>query len=145
MPKFNKSEDELETDFDKWMFVFKNLHLLDKMPSRLQNKIFTKLFGEAELANLQATDRAAYEESLKIYRDLKNVTDTAYDQGFKEASDILNEKIAKEQLLKEEEQRQKETIIFAFYQSGKSAEDIATLLGIPVDSILSIIHKKGDF
>lgn len=135
------------------------------MPSRLQNKIFTKLFGEAELANLQAKDREAYEESLKIYRDLKNVTDTAYDQGFKEASDILNEKIAKEQLLKEEErkmkeeerkmkeeerkmkeeeQRQKEIIINAFYQSGKSAEDIATLLGIPIDSILSIIHKNGN-
>ncbi len=32
MPKFNKSEDELETMFDKWMFVLRNLSRLHDRP-----------------------------------------------------------------------------------------------------------------
>ncbi|HMU02805.1 MAG TPA: Rpn family recombination-promoting nuclease/putative transposase, partial [Saprospiraceae bacterium] len=74
MPKFTKTESELETDFDKWMYVFKNMHLLERIPAKLQGKIFEKLFGEAELAKLKPVDMIAYEESLKVYRDLKAVT-----------------------------------------------------------------------
>ena len=48
VPRFTKIADELETNFDKWMYVLKNLHHLDNIPKNLQNKIFKKLFKEAE-------------------------------------------------------------------------------------------------
>ncbi len=35
MPKFNKSIDELETRFDKWLYIIKNLSMLDDVPSSL--------------------------------------------------------------------------------------------------------------
>ena len=78
------------------------------MPSRIQGKIFEKLFGEAELAKLKPKDMMAYEESLKVYRDLKAVTDTAYEDGYKEAENEFTAKLEEERRQKEEERRQKE-------------------------------------
>ena len=40
MPKFNKSIDELETHYDKWLYVLKNLNKLDRLPDTLKEKIF---------------------------------------------------------------------------------------------------------
>ena len=91
MPFFNKTADELETNFEKWLFVLKNIEKLTEIPSRLKNKIFMKFFGEAEIANLAQEERAAYEQSLKVYRDLKNVTDTAFIEGYDEGYDIAKQ------------------------------------------------------
>ena len=67
-----------------------------------------KFFGEAEIANLPSVERKAYEESLKIYRDLKNVTDTAFDDGYHEAESKLLLRLEEERKQKEEAQMQKE-------------------------------------
>ncbi len=82
MPKFNKTEDELETHFDKWMFLIKNMAYLDHRPIKLQERIFEKAFKAAEIAKFSADDYKAYEGSLKYYRDLKNVIDTGRSEGF---------------------------------------------------------------
>src|SRR5690606_36472237 len=44
IPNFNKGEDELETLFDKWLFVLKNLSKFQERPKKLQEKIFAQLF-----------------------------------------------------------------------------------------------------
>lgn len=75
--KFRKEEDELTTHFDKWMYVLRNLHRLQDRPKKLQEKIFEKLFSEAEIARLKPEDMKAYEESLKIYRDNYSIIKTA--------------------------------------------------------------------
>ncbi|MEM6841715.1 MAG: Rpn family recombination-promoting nuclease/putative transposase [Bacteroidota bacterium] len=79
MPKFRKEEDELVNQFDKWMYVLKNLHRLQDRPDKLQEKVFEKLFSEAEIAKLNPQDMKAYEESLKVYRDNRNVMDYAIE------------------------------------------------------------------
>ncbi len=88
MPKFNKTEDQLETMFDKWLFVLRNLSRLFDRPAALQERIFTKLFEQAEIARFTPQEVMEYEESIKVYRDLKNSMDTAlrkgHDQGFAE-------------------------------------------------------------
>jgi predicted transposase/invertase (TIGR01784 family) len=84
MPRFNKSIDELETRFDKWLFVLKNLHKLDRVPDKLREQIFLKLFESAEIAKFNQAEYMQYEESLKYYRDLKNSLDTARDEGIAE-------------------------------------------------------------
>ena len=81
MPKFKKTEDELETHLDKWLFVLKNLSLLERVPLRLQERIFLKLFKTAEIAKLDPKEYKEYEESVKIYRDLFNVIDTSREKG----------------------------------------------------------------
>lgn len=77
MPKFNKTIEQLETRFDKWLFVLKNLHKLDRLPEGLKEEIFEKVFEVAEISNFSRDEYISYEDSLKYYRDLKNSLDTA--------------------------------------------------------------------
>lgn len=81
MPKFNKSLDELETRFEKWLYVLRNMNKLDRIPDKLKEQIFDKLFETAEIANFTTEQVRSYEDSLKYYRDLKNSLDTARDEG----------------------------------------------------------------
>lgn len=83
MPKFNKSEDELNGMFEKWLFVLRNLSRLMERPKALQERIFTRLFEAAEIARFTKVEYDAYEESLKVYRDWKNTIDTAELKGEK--------------------------------------------------------------
>ena len=76
MPKFNKTEDELNGMFEKWLFVLRNLSRLMERPKSLQERVFTKLFEAAEIAKFTKTEYDNYEESLKVYRDWKNTIDT---------------------------------------------------------------------
>ena len=76
MPKFNKTEDELTSMFEKWLFVLRNLSRLMERPKALQERIFTKLFEAAEIAKFTKLEYDSYEESLKAYRDWKNTIDT---------------------------------------------------------------------
>ncbi len=88
MPKFNKSIDELETRFEKWLFVIKNLNRLERIPEKLQEKIFLQLFDTAEIAKFSKEEYKNYENSLKYYRDIKNSLDTAKEEGLIEGIEI---------------------------------------------------------
>ena len=79
--KFNKTEDELKTLYDKWLYVLKNLANLTARPAALRDKIFDRLFQVAEIAKFTPTELREYEDSLKHYRDLKNSLDTAEEKG----------------------------------------------------------------
>jgi predicted transposase/invertase (TIGR01784 family) len=81
MPNFNKSEDTLQSNFDKWMFVLQQLPNLQNRPPALQERVFQKLFEAAEIAKFTPDEKTRYEESLKYYRDLKNVVDHSFEEG----------------------------------------------------------------
>ena len=82
MPKFKKTEDELETLFDKWLYALKNLPRLLERPAALQERIFKKFFDVAQTANLSKEEYAKYFESEKIYHDLDGAFRTASQKGF---------------------------------------------------------------
>jgi predicted transposase/invertase (TIGR01784 family) len=84
MPKFQKTEEELVTMFDKWMFVLKNLSRLLERPKALQDRIFTKLFEQAEIARYSMAERREYVESRKIMWDNYSTFKTAVDKGLAE-------------------------------------------------------------
>jgi len=44
-------------------------------------RFFRRLFEAANIAKFSTTERTEYEDSLKVYRDLKNSIDTAVEQG----------------------------------------------------------------
>ena len=79
--KFDKTADELATPYEKWLFVLKNLSRLDKRPASLKEKIFHKLFDEAQIARFTPKELHEYEDSLKAYRDIQNSIDTALRDG----------------------------------------------------------------
>lgn len=79
--KFNKSLDELETLYDKWLFALKNLYKLNERPKALRDKVFDRLFEEAEIARFTKEELREYEASIMAYRDIKNSIDTAEKIG----------------------------------------------------------------
>ena len=81
MPKFNKTLDELKTKFDKWLYVLKHLDTLDRIPAKIKDKIFQKLFKTAEIAKFSKEELRQYEASVNAYRDIKNSIDTAFEKG----------------------------------------------------------------
>ena len=117
MPKFNKNLDELETRFDKWLYVIRNLNRLERLPDKLREQVFEQLFATAEIARFTPEQVLSYENSLKYYRDLKNSLDTAFDEGRKEKS--------------------KEIVRNALKQ-GLDMQLIATLTGLSEDEIEQI-------
>ena len=81
MPKFKKEVDELESHFEKWMYVLKNIKRLDKIPESLQERIFERMFTAAEIAKLTKEEYRSYVENLNSYRDYKNVIAYAREEG----------------------------------------------------------------
>ena len=55
---------------DWWTFVIKNLAQLNYLPDTLRNRIFEKLFFEAEIAKLSKVKRREYNQSLKKLNDM---------------------------------------------------------------------------
>ena len=113
MPNFTKTIDELKTHLDRWLYVLKHLGTFDRIPEKIKDKIFNKLFQIAEYENLSKEDRTSYEDSLKYYRDLKNSFDTAEEDGRtkerKMLAPIIEEALAREQKAqREKEAAQKE-------------------------------------
>ena len=86
MPNFTRKENELTTRLDKWLYFIKNLEDFQSIPSIFRDEVFEQAFEKAELSNLGQADLDRYENSLKIYRDLKGVIDTAFDDGKNERS-----------------------------------------------------------
>jgi predicted transposase/invertase (TIGR01784 family) len=79
IPLFIKEEHQLETVEDKWFYIIRNLQRFQNRPAALEERIFDKVFETAEIAMFDKQERMAYEDSLKSYRDIKNVIDTAIE------------------------------------------------------------------
>ncbi|TAE04522.1 MAG: hypothetical protein EAZ97_00185, partial [Bacteroidetes bacterium] len=84
IPKFNKELEELENDFERWLYAFKNLHKLRDKPEELQFGIFKRLMELAEISCYNKKEQAVYQESLKEYWDLKSAMDTYFKEGKEE-------------------------------------------------------------
>lgn len=134
MPKFNKSVNELETRFEKWMFVLKNLNKLDRIPDKLRENIFEKLFLTAEIAKFSKTEHQNYEDSLKYYRDLKNSLDTAKAEGIAEGEQIGLQKGEQIGLQKGEQIGMRKVALNA-KQKVMPVKDIAELTGLSEEDI----------
>ncbi len=134
MPNFKKTEAELETDFDKWMYVLKHLPYLQNRPAALQERIFQKLFETAEIARFDPKEKARYEESLKYYRDLKNVIDTSFGDGIEEG---------RKEGRKEGKEQEKIEVILKSHEAGLDAETISKITGKSIEEIRKIIDETS--
>jgi len=130
LPKFKKQEDELETHFDKWLYVFRHLSNLQDRPKKLQDRIFQKLFEAAEIAKFSPEEREAYEDSLKYYRDLKNVVDTSRDEGVLEGM-----KKGMEKGMKEGMEKRNYEIAKKMKEKGMSNSEISDMTGLDDNEI----------
>ena len=123
IPKFNKKEEDLDTMFDKWMYVLKNLSALMERPAKLQERVFTRLFEQAEIAKFSPLELMQYEESMDAYRDIVNAINTAkkdsYAEGREDGREQRNLELAK--MMKEK---------------GIATKDICEMTGLSKEQIM---------
>ena len=81
MPHFHKTEVELETRLDQWLYFIKHLEDFQSIPSIFRDQVFIRAFEVAEISKYTPEELAVYQENLKVYRDLHSVITTAYDEG----------------------------------------------------------------
>ncbi len=93
MPNFIKTEGQLETRLDKWLYFIKNLEDFQSIPAIFKDEVFEQAFEKAELANFKQAELERYEASLKVFRDNKAVYDyaveTAFDEGKRDVARIM--------------------------------------------------------
>ncbi|MBI5218773.1 MAG: PD-(D/E)XK nuclease family transposase [Bacteroidia bacterium] len=132
LPKFTKTIDQIETRFEKWLYILKNLPKLDRLPEKLKEKIFQKVFKIAEIAKFSQVQLMKYEDSLKEYRDIFSVMETQRKKGIKEGV----EKGKMEERKKQYQEKiqlarlmisQKETITKIIKYTGLSKQQIVKL------------------
>lgn len=131
MPKFNKTEGELETMFDKWMFVLRNLSRLLERPKALQDRVFKKLFEQAEIAKYSDAERRLYEASQKEYWDYTSTLETAERKG---------EIKGLQQGLQQGAQQEKIDTIHRLQAMGLSIEQIAQGADMKVDEVKKLLQ-----
>jgi predicted transposase/invertase (TIGR01784 family) len=81
LPLFKKSEEECESFEDKWLYVLKNMDVLQQLPKTFQCEAFRKLKEVSDISRLTEDERDAYEMTLKHYRDAINVYEGAIETG----------------------------------------------------------------
>lgn len=124
LPNFDKKENELETELDKWIYLLKNLHHLTELPIALKQPIFQKIFKLAEITKLTKEERMLFD------RNLKNQMD--YDASIRFAAEEAElEGIIKGELKGELKGEIKGTI--------KVAKELLRI-GMPIDQISKVTN-----
>ena len=134
MPKFTKTEAELSTMFDKWLYAIRNLPSLLERPRALYEKVFQRLFEAAEIAKFDRRERYEYEESLKAYRDWFSVMETAELRG-EERGHAKGLKEGHAKGLEEGTHKANVAIASRLKQMGFSIEDIQKATGLSEEEI----------
>jgi len=152
MPKFKKTESELQTLFDKWLYALKNLPRLLERPAALQERVFKKFFKVAEIANLNKDDYAKYLESEKIYYDLDGAFRSAAHSGFKQGmkkgiAQGLEQGMAQgleqgmAQGLEQGRMNEKRDTVRRLQQLGLSVEQIAQGIGMTEQEVQGLMQQ----
>ena len=92
LPKFRKTEEELETHFDIWLYLLKNLPKLKSRPTAAEGKIFEKLFKLAEVKRLKEKEMETYKKSITDYHDVRLCMDYALEKGREEGKILVIQK-----------------------------------------------------
>ena len=129
IPKFDKKESELESMYDKWMYVLKNLSNLMQRPAALQERVFTRLFEQAEISKFDKQELKLYEDSINAYRDIVNAIRTAEKKKYAEG---------REEGRAEGEKKAKERIASNLLALGVPIETIMQASGLSEEEIKNI-------
>ncbi|BDD07769.1 hypothetical protein FUAX_02010 [Fulvitalea axinellae] len=121
-PKFKKQLHELESQFDKWLYLLRNLNRLTDRPLQLQERVFQKFFDAAEIAKYTPVQLEDYRESLKTLRDYYGTLDNKLQEGIEIG-------------IEQGEKRKAIEIAKSLLAVGLSVEQIAKSTGLGIDEI----------
>ncbi|GGM83221.1 hypothetical protein GCM10010967_13660 [Dyadobacter beijingensis] len=134
IPAFSKTESELVTGLDRWLYLLKNLSNLNHVPTVLSKPVFDKVLRIAEVCNFNQQEKMAWDAYLKAKWDnensMKYVKEEAWETGLKEGREAGLEK-------GREEGRREEKLVVARSMKAKGFElqTIIEILGLTREEI----------
>ncbi|CAO5675435.1 MAG: hypothetical protein NEHIOOID_00528 [Holosporales bacterium] len=149
LPKFNKTQENLETVSDKWMYFFK--YAPDTEPEMIQricedNDVLKRAFQELDRAYWTEEELLTYEAALKKERDLEAAFELQFDNGMAKGMEIGKAEgiaegveIGKAEGMAEGERKAKLETAKNLESMGLSLEQIAAATGLTLDEL----KKKG--
>ena len=138
--KFNKTLEQLDTLYEKWLYALKNLYKLTQRPKELCDKVFDRLFEEAEIAKFTPQEMREYETSKMAYRDIKNSVDTAKREGIAEGME-LGMKQGMEKGRTEGKHEANTETAQRLLEMGLSAEQVAKATQLPLEIIKNLSNS----
>ena len=130
LPCFDKSVDDCKSDFERWIYVLKNMETLNRLPWAAQNSVFQRLAEIAEVSAMTKEERIEYDGALKKYRDMLNTLRGAELRGeAKGRAEGLAEGLA------EGEQKKALSVARKMKQRGMAVAEIAELTDLTEEEL----------
>lgn len=131
IPLLEKGEEDCRETFERWIYLLKNMEMLERIPqSFMSEPVFKRLGKVARVAALSEPERRAYDRSLKAYRDNYAIALTERAEGHAEGhAEGLAEGRA--------EGRAEGALLIAgkMLRDGMPPEKIAEYTGLSIDEI----------
>ena len=124
LPCFKKEESECENDFERWIYVLKNMETLQRLPFKARKSVFEKLEQIVDIASLSKEERMKYDESIKVYRDQLATLDFAKQKGRAEGR-----------------AEGRERTIQKLHERGESIASIADIVELNEEEVKRVISK----
>jgi predicted transposase/invertase (TIGR01784 family) len=123
---FVKTASGMETDLDRWLFLFKNISTLDSIPEAMRdNPVFERVFENAEYVKLTKKEKEMYDIELKRKWDRVNILASATKQARAEAK-----------------AEGKEEVVVNGWKNGFTIEQLCTLTGWEKGRITEVLKRE---
>lgn len=131
LPLFTKEEHQCKNDFERWIYVLKNMEVFERMPFMAQNAVFRKLAAISDITALSKEEHEKYDESIKVLRDNLATYKYAIKEGHEKG---LAEGLA--------EGRAEGELIAAkkLLQAGIAVDKVSQMLQIPLAKVEALSH-----
>ena len=136
--RFRKRIWELETVFDKWMYLLRHMHEMVDIPKEFDDSLFRRLFMLAEIDNFTAEEYKQYQKSLENMGDYQNIINTAVEEAEirgRAAGLEQGREEGREEGIEEGFEKAKLEDALKFKQLGVAVEIIAQGTGLSLDVI----------
>ena len=125
----------------KYFFIIFELLLnTAQRPKELCDKVFDRLFEEAEIAKFTPQEMREYETSKMAYRDIKNSVDTAKREGIAEGKEIGMKEGMEKGRAEGKHEANTETAQ-RLLAMGLSAEQVAKATQLPLEIIKNLSNS----
>ena len=88
LPKFTKNLAECENHFERWLYLFRHMHHLERLPAEIQERVFLQLFESCEVGKFPEAERIKYQSSFtedeRMEEALKYARMAAAEEGLQQ-------------------------------------------------------------
>lgn len=121
LPMFKKKPEECDNDFDRWIYVLKNMEALTRLPWAVNKSVFERIAEIADISALSKEERIKYEKAIKQYRDTLCVMEGAERKG---------------------EQRTRAEISKKLFERGMAIEEIALITSLTEEEVRAALAES---